>query len=168
MQFLCFFPSMKTRVIAAAGFALSYSHPAPRVRPKPATTCRPLGIFVWNLDRTSKEHDKGLWFASFRTAIFLGSHSDWLGALPAVSPERPHATPSPGNVFCLYTANAGGNLFPVLQCGHRALTPIPGSPFPSPTAFLNRPAPTPQQPVPLRSGVIPNNQVDEFLISAAS
>jgi DNA-binding beta-propeller fold protein YncE len=103
----------------------------------------------------------------FRTAILLGfiflitGCSD--GNLVAGGPTP---TPSPGNAF-VYTANAGGNSVSAFaNDGTGALTPIPGSPF----AVAGQPfgiAATPNHQF-LYVSSFQNNQVNEFLISAAS
>jgi 6-phosphogluconolactonase (cycloisomerase 2 family) len=102
-----------------------------------------------------------------RAAIFLGliflitGCSD--GKLVAGGPTP---TPSPGNAF-VYTANAGGNSVSAFaNDGTGALTPVPGSPF----AVAGQPfgiAATPNHQF-LYVAAFQNNQVDEFLISAAS
>jgi DNA-binding beta-propeller fold protein YncE len=103
----------------------------------------------------------------FRAAILLGfiflitGCSD--GNLVAGGPTP---TPSPGNAF-VYTANAGGNSVSAFaNDGTGALTPIPGSPF----AVAGQPfgiAATPNHQF-LYVSSFQNNQVNEFLISAAS
>jgi YVTN family beta-propeller protein len=78
----------------------------------------------------------------------------------------PTPTPSPGNAF-VYTANAGGNsISGFANDGTGALTPVPGSPF----ASAGQPfgiAATPNNQF-LYVTSFQNNQVNQFLISAAS
>ena len=103
----------------------------------------------------------------FRAAIFLGfiflitGCSD--GKLTAGGPTP---TPSPGNAF-VYTANAGGNSVSAFaNDGTGALTPVPGSPF----AVAGQPfgiAATPNHQF-LYVSSFQNNQVNEFVINAAS
>ncbi len=102
-----------------------------------------------------------------RAAIFLGfiflitGCSD--GKLTAGGPTP---TPSPGNAF-VYTANAGGNsVSGFANDGTGALTPVPGSPF----AVAGQPfgiAATPNHQF-LYVSSFQNNQVNEFVINAAS
>src|SRR5436305_5592803 len=84
----------------------------------------------------------------------------------SVTRGGPTPPPSPGNAF-VYTANAGGNsISGFANDGTGALTPIPGSPF----AAAGQPfgiAATPNNQF-LYATSFQNNQVNEFLISAAS
>lgn len=84
----------------------------------------------------------------------------------SVTRGGPTPTPSPGNAF-VYTANAGGNsISGFANDGTGALTAIPGSPF----AAAGQPfgiAATPNNQF-LYVTSFQNNQVNEFLISAAS
>jgi DNA-binding beta-propeller fold protein YncE len=84
----------------------------------------------------------------------------------SVARGGPTPTPSPGNAF-VYTANAGGNsISGFANDGTGALTPIPGSPF----AAAGEPfgiAATPNNQFLYATSFL-NNQVNEFLISAAS
>ena len=110
---------------------------------------------------------KGFVQGLFRAAIFLGfiflitGCSD--GTLTAGGPTP---TPTPGNAF-VYTANAGGNsISGFANDGTGALTPVPGSPF----AVAGQPfgiAAAPNHQF-LYVTSFQNNQVNEFLISAAS
>jgi 6-phosphogluconolactonase (cycloisomerase 2 family) len=75
-------------------------------------------------------------------------------------------TPSPGNAF-VYTANAGGNsISGFANDSTGALTPIPGSPFAVPGQPFGLAA-TPNHQF-LYATSFQNNQVNQFLISAAS
>jgi YVTN family beta-propeller protein len=110
---------------------------------------------------------KGFVQGLLRGATFLGfiflitGCSD--GTLKAGGPTP---TPTPGNAF-VYTANAGGNsISGFANDGTGALTPVPGSPF----AVPGQPsgiAATPNHQF-LYVTQFQNNQVSEFLISAAS
>lgn len=102
-----------------------------------------------------------------RAAIFLGfiflitGCSDGTLTAGGATP-----TPSPGNAF-VYTANAGGNsISGFANDGTGALTPIAGSPFPSAGQPFGLAA-TPNHQF-LYATSFQNNQVNEFLISAAS
>ena len=110
---------------------------------------------------------KSFLMSFLRAAIFLGfvflitGCSDGTLTAGGATP-----TPSPGNAF-VYTANAGGNsISGFANDGTGALTPIPGSPF----ASAGQPfglAATPNHQF-LYATSFQNNQVNQFLISAAS
>ncbi len=110
---------------------------------------------------------KGFVQGFLRTAIFLGFILLMAGCSPSsVTRGGPTPTPSPGNAF-VYTANASGNsVSGFANDATGALTPIPGSPF----AVAGQPfgiAATPNNQF-LYVTSFQNNQVNEFLISAAS
>ncbi len=104
-------------------------------------------------------------------SCFLIIFSSLLMSMAGCSPSRvtrggPTPTPSPGNAF-VYTANAGGNsISGFTNDGTGALTPIPGSPFAVPGEPFGIAATPNNQFLYVTS--FQNNQVDEFLISAAS
>jgi len=110
---------------------------------------------------------KSFLMSFLRAAIFLGfvflmtGCSDGTLTAGGATP-----TPSPGNAF-VYTANAGGNsISGFANDGTGALTPIPGSPFPSAGQPFGLAA-TPNHQF-LYATSFQNNQVNQFLISAAS
>jgi YVTN family beta-propeller protein len=84
----------------------------------------------------------------------------------SVTRGGPTPTPSPGNAF-VYTANASGNsISGFANDGTGALTPIPGSPFAAAGEPFGITA-TPNNQFLYATSFL-NNQVNEFLISAAS